>query len=205
MINLIRLFSSDGFMPHGMCYMWRPDILAIHVGADSSIALAYFTISYTLLYFVRKCAELRFTWICLSFAIFIIACGVSHLMGIWTIWFPMYWLSGGIKIITALASVTTAILLVKLVPAALRFPTPSALQAANDDWEREILERMRAEQKVLDMNASLKARVAERTQQLAAANQTLLTIMPSWRSHLPSASEPTSNFGWRWRRRRSEC
>ncbi len=61
-IDLPRLFSSDGFMPHGMCYMWRPDILAVHVGADSSIALAYFTIPFTLVYFVRKRAELRFTW-----------------------------------------------------------------------------------------------------------------------------------------------
>src|SRR3984885_12098801 len=176
MIELERLFSTDGVTTHGMCYMWRPAILAGHVGADSFIALAYFTNPFTLLYFVRKRAERSFTWIFLSFAIFIVACGVSHVMEIWTIWFPMYWLSGGIKVITALASVMTAILLVKLVPAALRFPTPSALQAANDDLAREVLERRRAEQNVIDMNASLEARVAERTQQLAAANQALLTI-----------------------------
>jgi PAS domain S-box-containing protein len=173
MIDLDRLFSTDGFMPHGMCYMWRPAILAVHVGADSLIALAYLTIPFILVYFVRKRAELRFTWIFLSFAIFIVACGASHVMEIWTIWFPMYWLSGGIKIITALASVLTALLLVKLVPAALRFPSPSALQAANDDLAREVLDRKRAEQNVLQINASLEARVAERTQQLAAANQTL--------------------------------
>jgi len=176
MIDLARLFSTDGFMPHGMCYLWRPAILAVHVGADFLIALAYFTIPFILVYFVRKRAEFHFTWIFISFAIFIIACGVSHVMEIWTIWFPMYWLSGGIKIVTALASVMTAVLLVKLVPAALRFPTPSTLQAANDDLAREILERKCAEQKALDANASLEARVAERTRQLAAANQTLLKI-----------------------------
>jgi len=175
-MDFARFFSTDGFMPHGMCYLWRPAILAVHVGADSLIALAYFTIPFTLVYFVRKRAELRFTWIFLSFAIFIVACGASHVMEIWTIWFPMYWLSGGVKIITALASAMTAILLVKLVPAALRFPTPSALQAANEELAREILERKGAEQRVIELNASLEARVAERTQQLAAANQTLLTI-----------------------------
>jgi PAS domain S-box-containing protein len=175
-IDLPRLFSSDGFMPHGMCYMWRPDILAVHVGADSSIALAYFTIPFTLVYFVRKRAELHFTWIFLSFAIFIVACGVSHVLEIWTIWFPNYWLSGGVKIITALASVMTAILLVKLVPAAVRFPTASALLAANENLAREILERKVAEQKVIEVNASLEARVLERTQQLAAANQRLIQI-----------------------------
>jgi hypothetical protein len=41
--------SSDGFMPHGMCYLWRPDVLTLHIGADLPIALAYFTISFTLL------------------------------------------------------------------------------------------------------------------------------------------------------------
>jgi len=176
MIDLGRIFSTDGFMPHGMCYMWRPAILAVHVGTDSLIALAYFTIPFVLVYFVRKRAELRFTWIFLSFAIFIVACGVSHVMEIWTIWVPMYWLSGGIKLITALASVVTALLLIKLVPAALRFPSPSALQAANDDLAREVLDRKRAERNVLQINASLEARVTERTRQLAAANQTLTQI-----------------------------
>jgi PAS domain S-box-containing protein len=176
MFNLARLFSADGFMPHGMCYLWRPEILAVHVGADSLIALAYFSIPFTLVYFVRKRAELRFTWIFLSFATFIVACGASHVMEIWTIWFPMYWLSGAVKAITAFASVMTAILLVKFVPAALRFPTPFALQTANAGLAREVLERKGAEQRVVEMNACLEARVAERTQQLAAANETLLAI-----------------------------
>jgi PAS domain S-box-containing protein len=174
MIDLARLLSTDGFMPHGMCYMWRPAILALHVGADSLIALAYFTIPFTLVYFVRKRAELRFTWIFLSFAIFIIACGASHVMEIWTIWVPMYWLAGGIKVVTALASAMTAILLVKLVPAALRLPSHSQLQGANDALACEILERTVAQQAVIELNASLEARVVQRTQQLASANELLL-------------------------------
>ena len=51
---LVRLFSSAGFMPHGMCYQWRPDILTLHIVADSLIALAYFSIPPTLMYFVRR-------------------------------------------------------------------------------------------------------------------------------------------------------
>jgi len=163
-------------MPHGMCYLWRPAILAVHVGADALIAFAYFTIPFTLVYLVRKRIELRFSWIFVSFAIFIVACGASHVMEIWTIWVPMYWLSGGIKVVTAAASVMTAVLLIKLVPVALRFPSPAALQAANDDMAREVLERKRAELNAIQINASLEARVAERTQQLAAANQTLTQI-----------------------------
>ncbi|HEX3991229.1 MAG TPA: PAS domain-containing sensor histidine kinase, partial [Acetobacteraceae bacterium] len=117
---LDRLFSSTGFMPHGMCYQWQAGILALHVIADSLIALAYFSIPFTLLYFVRRRKDLQFNWIFVCFAVFIIACGLTHLMEIWTVWEPVYWLSGGVKAVTALASVPTAILLVRLIPAAVR-------------------------------------------------------------------------------------
>jgi PAS domain S-box-containing protein len=120
-------FSTDGFMPHGMCYQWRPSVLAIHVISDGLISLACFSISATLLYFVHRRIDLQHKWIFLCFAIFIIACGFTHAMEVWTIWHPTYWYSGGIKLVTAFASVSTAILLIRYIPNALRLPTPSAM------------------------------------------------------------------------------
>ena len=120
-------FSTDGFMPHGMCYQWQPDVLAIHVISDGLISLAYFSISATLLYFVHRRIDLKHKWIFLSFAVFIIACGCTHAMEIWTIWHPAYWLSGAVKLLTAFASVSTAILLIRYFPSALRLPAPSAM------------------------------------------------------------------------------
>jgi signal transduction histidine kinase/ActR/RegA family two-component response regulator len=167
------LFSSTGFMPHGMCYQWQPGILVLHVIADSLIALAYFSIPFTLLYFVRHRTDLQFNWIYVCFAVFIIACGLTHLMEIWTVWEPVYWLSGGVKAVTALASVPTAILLVRLIPMALRLPSPSALRRANHRLELEIAERKRAEADVRHANDLLETRVAERTRELEVAYQTL--------------------------------
>ena len=120
-------FSTDGFMPHGMCYQWQPGVLSIHVISDGLISLAYLSISGTLLYFIHRRIDLRHKWIFLCFAIFIIACGFTHAMEILTIWHPTYWVSGGIKLVTALASVTTAILLIRYFPSALRLPAPSAM------------------------------------------------------------------------------
>src|SRR5438046_668313 len=91
------LFSAEGFMPHGMCYLWQPGVLALHVVSDALIALAYATIPFTLLYFVRKRRDLQFNWMFVCFAVFIVACGTTHVMEIVTIWTPLYWLSGGIK------------------------------------------------------------------------------------------------------------
>src|SRR5579872_1203123 len=174
MQQIERFLSADGFMPHGMCYLWQPGILGLHVVSDSLIALAYFSIPFTLLYFVRKRTDLQFNWMFVCFAVFIVACGATHLMEIWTVWHATYWLSGAIKAITALASVPTAVLLAKLVPAALRVPSPSALQSANSELAREVTERKRAEGEVHRINAELEARVGERTAQLEAANQSLL-------------------------------
>jgi PAS domain S-box-containing protein len=140
-----RFLSTDGFMPHGMCYQWQPGVLSLHIVSDGLISLSYLAISCTLLLFVHRRIDLRHQWIFLCFAIFIIACGVTHAMEIWTIWQPAYWISGAIKLITALASVTTAILLIRYFPNALRLPTPSALQRARSDIEREVIERVRAE------------------------------------------------------------
>jgi PAS domain S-box-containing protein len=165
--------ESPSFMPHGMCYLWQPDILALHVISDSLITLAYFSIPFTLLYFVRKRTDLQFNWIFVCFAIFIVACGTTHLMEVWTIWHPTYWVSGIIKAITAAASIPTAILLVKLIPEALQLPNPSALHALNRELARQITERENAEREIRRINEQLGVRVAERTAELEAANQTL--------------------------------
>jgi PAS domain S-box-containing protein len=153
-------FSTDGFMPHGMCYQWQPEILALHVIADGTISLAYLSISCTLLYFVKRRIDLEHKWIFLCFAIFIIACGVTHAMEIWTIWHPTYWVSGGIKVVTALASAATAILLILYFPSALRLPTPSAMQNARLDMERQIGERIRAEEDLRRLSIEEGARSA---------------------------------------------
>jgi PAS domain S-box-containing protein len=159
--------ATASFMPHGMCYLWQPGILALHVVSDSFIAMAYATIPFTLLYFVRRRRDLQFNWMFVCFAVFIIACGATHVMEIITVWTPVYWLSGMVKAITALASVPTAFLLVRLIPDALQLPSPAHLR-------REIEVREQAEHEVRRANEQLEARVADRTAQLEAANKELL-------------------------------
>jgi PAS domain S-box-containing protein len=142
---LKALFSGRGFIPHGHCYLWKPELVSLHVVSDSLTALAYYSIPIMLVYFVRKRRDLPFDWIFLMFGGFIVACGTTHLLEVWTLWHPIYWLSGFVKAITALVSLCTAALLVRLIPKALALPSPAQLEATNIALRNEIAQRKLAE------------------------------------------------------------
>lgn len=156
---LQRLFSNGGFMPHGHCYFWQPEIIWLHVLSDSFIALAYYSIPLTLVYFIRKRRDVPFSWMFLMFGAFIVACGTTHLMEIWSIWYSTYWLSGTVKAVTAALSIATAILLVKLVPQALQLRGPAELARLNSELESRVRERT---EELSRSNASLQREIAER-------------------------------------------
>ncbi|MEG4283194.1 ATP-binding protein [Microcoleus sp. A006_D1] len=159
-------FSSGSFIPHGHCYLWQTKLVWLHVASDSIIALAYFSIPITLIYFISKREDLPFNWIFAMFGAFIVACGITHIFEVWTLWHPTYWLSGTMKAITAIISFATAILLVDLIPQALALPSPAQLELANSLLQAEIVERQSAETALKKAKDELEIRVEERTEQL---------------------------------------
>jgi hypothetical protein len=107
--------NDVGYMPHGHCYLWQPGLVGLHVTSDALIGLAYVFISLNLYFLVRR-IHVPFSTMVLSFGTFIAACGATHFMEIWTLWHADYWWAGGVKVVTAIASVATCIWLVKLTP-----------------------------------------------------------------------------------------
>ena len=154
-------FLTFYFIPHGHCYLWKPGLVSLHVISDALIALSYYSIPITLFYFVNKRKDLPFNWIFLLFSGFIVACGTTHIMEIWTLWFPTYWVSGLIKALTAIISVFTAVQLIPLVPQALALPSPAELERANQEIKL-LNEKLTAEN--LRMGAELE--VTKRLQQM---------------------------------------
>ncbi|MBX9255868.1 PAS domain S-box protein [Desmonostoc muscorum CCALA 125] len=143
---LNNFFSTNQFIPHGHCYLWKPGLVWLHLLSDVLTGLAYYSIPVMLVYFVRKRRDVPFGWMFLMFSTFIVACGTTHLMDVWTLWYPTYWLSGFIKAITAFVSVVTALELVPLIPQALALPSPAQLEGANSQLANEIAERKRTEE-----------------------------------------------------------
>jgi PAS domain-containing protein len=155
-----------GFLPHGYCFTWIPGLLWLNVISDALIALAYLSIPLTLAYFVKHRPDLPFSWVFVLFGVFIVACGTTHALDVWTVWTPDYWLAGGVKAITAAASVPTAAALVWLMPKALAIPSVRQLQDANEALRREVAARKMAEEKLEESKDHLRTLVSERTAEL---------------------------------------
>ena len=152
---LTSFLGRNGFLPHGYCFTWSPGLLWAMVSADGVIAAAYFSIPLALVSYVRKRGEFSAHWVALLFSAFIFACGVTHLMDIWTIWQPDYGLQALTKIVTAVISIVTAIALWPLMPRALQVPTVRQLQSVIDSLEAEVGKRRSAEGQLADTEHSL--------------------------------------------------
>ena len=158
LLDLLQSLFDSSFMPHGQCYLWQPGLVWLQAGSNALIALAYFLIPPAILWFVRKRDDLAFKWMFGLFGAFIMLCGMTHLMSVWTIWNGTYWIDGSIRLATGLVSMATAVLLFPLVPRALDLPTPTELRRANEELEAEVEQRKAAE-----------AELAEKAEQLEEA------------------------------------
>src|SRR5947207_476446 len=143
---------SSNFLPHVYCYLRNPKLVGLHLVSDALIWLSYVAISVTLIYLERKLRQEMgippFQWVYLAFGAFIVACGFTHFMEIVVLWKPVYWMSGAVKVITAAASVGTALALPYLVPQVL-----SVVQTAKLSEQRK--------QQLVETNRELQIRNRE--------------------------------------------
>jgi two-component sensor histidine kinase len=167
------LFGAASFMPHGYCLLWRPDLVALHAISDIGIAAAYFAIPIAILVLARRRGD--FTGetgqVVVLFATFILACALTHLGGVLTLWFPAYGLQGLLKAATAIISVLTAVIVWRLLPALTRLPSITETEAINRQLVEEVEARKRAYQELEATRANLEREVAERTSQLREVKQ----------------------------------
>jgi PAS domain S-box-containing protein len=153
MIDVLHwLLSHDNFMPHGHCYLWQPGTLWLNVGSDALVAGSYFAISVAICSFMWRRSIIRFAWVPIMFAAFILLCAATHVMEILTVWHPVYRVAGALKLLTGVVSFATLLSLIWIMPRALSLKTPEQLQAEVDARTRELNA----------MNAQLNAEIAAR-------------------------------------------
>lgn len=147
---------TSGLMPHGFCYQWKPGLLWLHAASDTLIALAYFAIPFVLLLPVRKRRDVPFHWMFVCFAVFILACGATHAMDVLTLWIPAHWISGGVKAMTAIALVPTAVFLARILPQAIDLPSPAELRAANEELQKQSESLRQSQQRFQQMAENIR-------------------------------------------------
>lgn len=129
-------FGLARLIPHGYCLLWNPVLLWLHVISDAIIALAYFSIPLSMFWFLRQSKKAPYPWLIRLFGLFILACGTSHLLSVFTIWLPLYWLDGFIKLFTAAVSISAAVAMLWIIPKALQLPSPAQLQLEIDEHKK---------------------------------------------------------------------
>jgi two-component sensor histidine kinase len=133
-------FNADTLNPHGVCLLWRPELLWTHIVSDAAIGVAYFSIPLALGVFAYHRRDVRFGWVIWLFVAFIMLCGVTHFFAIWTLWNADYGIEALIKAVTGVASVLTAVALWPLLPRVIALPSPAQLEARVAERDQALAE-----------------------------------------------------------------
>jgi len=152
-----RLLDSSMFSPHGICLLWEPELIWLHVASDALIAMAYFSIPIALAILVSKRRDLKFGWVYWAFGVFILACGFTHVLSIYTLWVPIYGIEGLVKAATAMASVFTAGMLWPLLPELLTITSPFELRRVRAALEEEEMKGRGAERMLAQFQETQRA------------------------------------------------
>lgn len=124
MIDYFRkLFDTSDYPARWTCGNWSSMEGWIHIVADSLIFVAYAAIPASIFALVWRKREVTFPAVAWLFIGFILFCGVTHLVEATLFWWPAYRFSGVMKVMTAGVSLTTAVVLVRLLPEAVKLPS----------------------------------------------------------------------------------
>ncbi len=130
--------STSLYMAHGYCLVWKPWLVAAHAISDLVIAAAYFAIPIAIWIYVRLRKDLELKGLAVLFALFILLCGLTHLLQCAVLWWPIYETQAWVKAATAAVSLATAVVIYPLIPKALAIPSPRELQTVNRGLAAEI-------------------------------------------------------------------
>jgi signal transduction histidine kinase len=113
------MFDDVSLMPHAVCWAAAPHLIWTMVVANAITFLSYVTICMTLLVLVRRTRPViaqDWAYFLVGFALFIVACGSTHLMEVITTWIPVFWVDAFTNIVTAALSAYVAVMLIRRAP-----------------------------------------------------------------------------------------
>jgi signal transduction histidine kinase len=154
LLSMGSMPQATSLMPHAVCWRADPRLIWVMVVTNAITFLSYLSICCTLLYLARHTRRViarDWAWFVVGFALFIVACGSTHLMEVVTTWVPWFWLDATANIVTALLSAYVALQLIRRVATIGFSINDYAARLANTEREkRQMLDSLMAAQKLED-------------------------------------------------------
>lgn len=176
------MFSSIPLMPHAVCWRADPHLIWVMVFTNSITALSYLSICLTLLYLARRTRAIiarDWAYFVVGFALFIVACGSTHLMEVVTTWLPWFWLDASANTLTAFLSAWVAFMLIRRASTISFSINDYAGRLSNTEKEkRQMLDSLLAAQKLEDWSRMSRV-VAHEVANPLEAIQNLLYLIRS--------------------------
>ena len=141
-------------MPHAVCWASAPKLIWTMVITNLITFLSYLSISGTLVYLAHRTGRViarDWAWFVIGFALFIIACGSTHLLEVITTWMDAFWIDAWVNIITAVLSAYVAIMLIRRAATIAFSINDYADRLSNTETQRlQMQESLLAAQKIED-------------------------------------------------------
>jgi signal transduction histidine kinase len=148
------MFEHVSLMPHAQCWAAAPHLIWTMVVANSITFLSYVSICVTLLVLARRTRRViarDWAYFLVGFALFIVACGSTHLMEVVTTWIPAFWIDAATNVVTAVLSAYVAIMFFRRASEVSFGINDYAVRLANTERERaRMKESLLAAQKLED-------------------------------------------------------
>lgn len=153
------LFDISQYPARWHCGHWAKSIGWTYITSDLLIFLAYTGIPVSILYYRTKlkATALELNYIFYLFASFIFLCGSTHLIDAIVFWYPIYNFATLIKLLTALVSLATLVVIITMLPLTLNFITEQ-IEAKSLKLELETLKAAEAQRALVtaeERNAKL--------------------------------------------------
>jgi len=163
------LFGSPGDLPLAAALGWRGGLLALHVATDLSAAASFVAIPAASLWFTRKRQDLLVQHRTLAwwFGALLFSAAATHVVGVLTLWYPVFGLHAVAKGVTAAAAIGTVAVLWPQLPELIRLPTSQELADVNRRLRREVAAHEVTLRELEGAHRELENRVEERTKELS--------------------------------------
>ncbi len=137
------MHDSMSLVPHAICWKGDPRLIWTMAITSAITFVSYLSICIALLSLARRTRRVlvrEWAFFVVGFALFIVACGTTHLMDVVTTWIPIFWVGAWASICTAALSACVAVVFFRRKGAIAFGINDYAARLANAELEKTQLE-----------------------------------------------------------------